>query len=56
MSTISDSGTVIGARGELFGQVIPPGGIGAEIGVYKGTLSRHILKSNRPAKLHLIDP
>jgi hypothetical protein len=54
--TVDDIGTEIGAREELFSRVIPPGGVGAELGVFKGTLSAFILSVNRPATLHLVDP
>jgi Methyltransferase domain len=56
MRTVDDIGTEIGAREALFKQVIPPGGIGAELGVFKGTLSAFILFVNHPATLRLIDP
>ncbi len=56
MDTITDSGTKIGVRAKLFSEVIPAGGIGVELGVYKGTLSRFILDKNGPARLHLVDP
>ncbi|HET6679593.1 MAG TPA: class I SAM-dependent methyltransferase [Gemmatimonadaceae bacterium] len=32
-----------------------PGGVGAELGVYKGAFSRVILEACRPSRLHLID-
>ncbi len=35
---------------------VPPGGVAAEIGVWKGDFSRAILDIARPSKLHLIDP
>lgn len=54
--TVDDIGTAIRDREALFTRVIPPGGVGAELGVFKGTLSAFILAANRPAKLHLIDP
>ncbi|GAB5415405.1 MAG: hypothetical protein Cons2KO_30080 [Congregibacter sp.] len=53
---INDSGTQIGERSKLFKEIIPPDGIGAELGVYKGTLSQFILVENHPRKLYLIDP
>ncbi len=34
----------------------PRGGIGAEIGVWKGDFSAYLLRIARPARLHLIDP
>lgn len=56
MAVINDSGTEIGVRAKLFGQVIPKHGVGVELGVYKGTLSKFILAANQPARLHLVDP
>jgi hypothetical protein len=51
-----DSGTGIERRRKLFAEVLPRGAVGAEIGVFKGNLSRFILEVNRPTRLHLIDP
>jgi hypothetical protein len=56
MAVISDSGTEIGLRAKLFTHVIPKNGVGVELGVYKGTLSKFILAANQPARLHLVDP
>jgi hypothetical protein len=56
MAAVSDSGTEIGSRARLFTEVIPKNGVGVELGVYKGTLSRYILEANRPQRLHLVDP
>jgi len=53
---VDASGSPLGGRPELFDAVIPPGGVGAELGVYKGRLSRWIMKFNRPQVLHLVDP
>jgi Methyltransferase domain len=39
----------------LFG-VLPAGGVGAEVGVWKGDFSARLLARTRPAHLHLIDP
>ena len=36
-------------------RVVGRGGVGAEIGVYKGDFSRELLAHVKPAKLHLID-
>ena len=36
--------------------MLPKGGIGAEIGVWKGDYSARLLELARPSKLHLIDP
>lgn len=35
---------------------LPPGSVGAEIGVWKGNLSAILLEQLRPKRLHLIDP
>jgi hypothetical protein len=35
---------------------LPKGGVIAEVGVYKGNFSRHILEIIKPKRLHLIDP
>lgn len=43
-------------RANFLERTIPHGGIGAEIGVYKGHFTRFILDATAPAKLHLIDP
>ncbi|MBW4622523.1 MAG: class I SAM-dependent methyltransferase [Cyanosarcina radialis HA8281-LM2] len=56
MKVITDSGTSIGLRRKLFEKVIPKGGVGVELGVYKGTLSKYILSANQPQCLHLVDP
>ena len=56
MGVVTDNGTAIGLRAKLFKEVIPKGGVGVEVGVYKGTLSRFILEANRPSRLHLVDP
>ena len=56
MKVITDNGTTIGLRHKLFVDVIPKGGIGVELGVYKGTLSKYILSVNQPCRLHLVDP
>lgn len=56
MRVINDSGTFIGERKTLFQNIIPKNQVGVEIGVYKGTLSSFILSTNKPSKLHLIDP
>jgi SAM-dependent methyltransferase len=56
MAVVTDSGTEIGLRARLFKEVLPRNGIGAELGVFKGTLSRYILAVNQPRRLHLVDP
>ncbi len=53
MGVITDLGTTIGFRAKLFNKIIPKGGIGVELGVYKGTLSTFILSTNQPHRLHL---
>ena len=35
---------------------LPPGGVGVEIGVWKGEFSTRILKTAKPKLLHLVDP
>jgi hypothetical protein len=37
-------------------QVLPKNGIGAELGVFKGYLSRHLIRLTKSTELHLIDP
>jgi hypothetical protein len=37
-------------------RVLPRASVGAEIGVWRGDFSARILRTVRPAKLHLIDP
>lgn len=56
MGVITDSGTKIKFRAKIFNEVIPKYGIGVELGVYKGTLSKFILSTNQPRRLHLVDP
>jgi SAM-dependent methyltransferase len=43
-------------RANFLEQTIPKGGIGVELGVYKGFFSRVILDTLAPEKLHMIDP
>lgn len=43
-------------RGPLVREFIPPGGVGAELGVLQGNFSRVLLESSRARRLHLIDP
>lgn len=50
-----DAGVATKHRRELFTDVIKSGGVGCELGVYKGNLSRLILDVNKPKKLHLVD-
>jgi len=42
-------------RKELL-DALPRGGVGAEVGVWKGDFSARLLEVVRPSKLHLIDP
>ena len=37
-------------------RALPKGGVGVEIGVWKGDFSARILKIARPKRLHLVDP
>ncbi|MEO3474793.1 class I SAM-dependent methyltransferase [Roseomonas sp. CAU 1739] len=46
---------VINARATIV-EVLPKGGIGAEIGVFRGSFSRVIFANARPKKLFLVDP
>jgi len=43
-------------RGPVMAKYLPKGGIGAELGVYKGHFSRTLLERTQPKQLHLIDP
>jgi len=43
-------------RAEVLQAVIPPGGTGAECGVFKGEFSRALLERLGPSRLYLIDP
>jgi hypothetical protein len=38
-----------------FLRILPPGGVGAELGVFRGEYSRHLLEGARPRELHLVD-
>jgi SAM-dependent methyltransferase len=44
------------ARVPFLREVIPPAGVGAEIGVFKGRFSPVLLRETRAVQLHLIDP
>lgn len=49
-------GTAIGRpRRWRFLQQLPKGAIGAEVGVFRGEFTRHIVRITRPQELHLID-
>ena len=41
-------------RGDIF-ELVEPGGIGAEIGVFRGEFTPQIIKLAKPSELHLID-
>ena len=42
-------------RIELCAALIPPGTIGAEVGVFEGAFAAQLLTACQPAHLHLID-
>jgi hypothetical protein len=49
-------GTLVGRpRRENFLKMLPKHSVGAEIGVFKGEFTAHILRTVRPKELHLID-
>ncbi len=51
-----DVGTLIGRpRRQNILKILPKNSIGAELGVFKGEFTKHILKIAKPATLHLID-
>lgn len=37
-------------------EIIPKNGVGAELGVYKGTFTRCLLDVSNPSALHIVDP
>ena len=43
-------------RGPSIDKYLPKGGIGAELGVFKGHFSKVLLNRTKPKQLHLIDP
>jgi SAM-dependent methyltransferase len=43
-------------RGDVINKHLPPGGVGAELGVLNGQFSRVLLDFCLPKELHLIDP
>jgi hypothetical protein len=43
-------------RAAFIDQVLPKGGIGAELGVFKGAFSPVLFERARPRRLHLVDP
>jgi hypothetical protein len=42
-------------RSKLLARFIPPGGVGCELGVFKGHLSKAILRIVKPQKLYMVD-
>jgi hypothetical protein len=49
-------GTLVGRpRRERFLDHFPKGGVGAELGVFRGEFTRQLLRKTRPAELHLVD-
>lgn len=42
-------------RSKLLARFIPPGGVGCELGVFKGHLSKAILRIIKPQKLYMVD-
>ena len=48
-------GTQVFASREAYIETLPEGGVCAEIGVWKGDLSAHILTAAKPKMLHLVD-
>jgi hypothetical protein len=44
------------ARVPFLREVIPSGGVGAEIGVFKGSFTPVLFRETQPRRLHLIDP
>lgn len=43
-------------RKNVLKEIIPAGGVGAEIGVYKGHFTPVLIEALKPTKLHLFDP
>lgn len=43
-------------RRKFVQEVLPLGGIGAELGVHKGYFTRCLLDNSKPRRLHLVDP
>jgi SAM-dependent methyltransferase len=43
-------------RGPVLEQILPKGGVGAELGVFKGRFSPVLLRVSAAEQLHLIDP
>ncbi len=49
-------GTAVGRpRRWRYLELLPKGGVGAEIGVFRGEFTPHIIRVTRPRELHLID-
>ena len=50
-------GTALGRpRRWRFLDLLPKGAVGAELGVYRGEFTAHLLRVTKPRKLHLVDP
>jgi Methyltransferase domain len=43
-------------RGPIVAELLPKGGVGAELGVYKGRFSPVLLQASEAERLHLVDP
>jgi hypothetical protein len=43
-------------RKSFVSQIIPRGGVGAELGVHKGYFTELLLEVTQPRRLHLVDP
>ncbi|MEP9363471.1 class I SAM-dependent methyltransferase [Nocardioides sp. CN2-186] len=44
------------ARKDVLKQIVPHGGVGAELGVHKGHLTPHLIDWLSPEKLYVVDP
>lgn len=43
-------------RGAILGSLISPGGVGAELGVFKGQFSMTLVRALRPEHIYIVDP
>jgi hypothetical protein len=43
-------------RGPILAELLPKGGVGVELGVFKGRFSPVLLQASRAKRLHLVDP
>jgi Methyltransferase domain len=43
-------------RGPILAELLPKGGVGAELGVFKGRFSPVLLQASEAERLHLVDP